>query len=245
VYLRASRRDTSRVPNSDSSLALAADIERRDADIAAALDLVARLSRRADDVRVRSEELQLFLDTVPGELARLDRSEAEARDATATAAVARAAAEQRVERLAAGRDGADAVRETERELEQAQRAATDASARHRHVVSERAALVEMDAVARSEIRELGRCAGEIAHRIEYVPRVSQTGREAPGEGLAGLSDWGRRVHAALFVVRGQLEAERDRLVREANELAGAVLGEQLAGSSVTLVRRRLEEALRQ
>jgi hypothetical protein len=232
------------VANSDSSLALAADIERRDADIAAALDLIARLSRRADDVRVRSEELQLFLDTVPGELARLDRREAEARDAAATAVAELAAAEQRVEKLAAGRRTTDSAREAERERERAQRAATDASARHRHVMGERAALVEMDAVARSEIRELGRGASEIAHRIAHVPRVSQTGREAPGEGLAELSDWGRRVHAALFVVRGQLEAERDRLVREANELAGAVLGEQLAGSSVTLVRRRLEEALR-
>ena len=244
VHSRPPRRDTSRVANSDSSLALAADIERRDADLAAAIDLIARLSRRADDVRVRSEELQLFLDTVPGELARLDRSEAEARDGAATAAAGLAAAEQRVETLAAGRRGADSVHEAERELEQARRAATDASARHRHVMSERAALVETDAVARSEIRELGRRAGEIAHRIEYVPRVSQTGREAPGAGLAELADWGRSVHAALFVVRGQLEAERDRLVREANELAGAVLGEQLAGSSVTLVRRRLEEALR-
>jgi hypothetical protein len=45
-------------------------------------------------------------------------------------------------------------------------------------------------------------------------------------------------------VRGQREQERERLVREANELGGSALGEQLAGSSVALVRRRLEEALR-
>jgi len=50
--------------------------------------------------------------------------------------------------------------------------------------------------------------------------------------------------AALFVVRGQREGERERLVREANELGGSVLGEQVAGASVALVRRRLEEALR-
>jgi len=36
------------------------------------------------------------------------------------------------------------------------------------------------------------------------------------------------VHVALLVVRGQLDVERDRLVREANELGSVVLGEELA-----------------
>ena len=98
--------------------------------------------------------------------------------------------------------------------------------------------------AQAEAFALVRDASDVASRLQDVPRVSASGREAPGQDLAQLSEWGSRVHAALFVVRGQLEGERDRLVREANELGGAVLGEQLAGSNVTLVRRRLEEALR-
>jgi chromosome segregation ATPase len=224
------------VADDDRSLALAADIERRDGDVAAALGLVAHLSRRAEDIRVRCEELQLFLDSVPGELARLERSEAEARDAAATAAAALAEIEK--EAVAHRTD------DVEQALESARRTATESAARHRHVVDEQAALRETETLSRSEIAELVRQAVEVAHRIEYVPTVSQSGREPPGETLAELAEWGRRVHAALFVVRGQLEAERDRLIREANELAGAVLGEQLAGSSVALVRRRLEEALR-
>jgi hypothetical protein len=47
----------------------------------------------------------------------------------------------------------------------------------------------------------------------------------------------------LLVSRGTLEAERERVVVEANELAALVLGDSSAGSSVTLVRRRLEEAV--
>ena len=105
-------------------------------------------------------------------------------------------------------------------------------------------MVEADAAARAAAAGLGTEATEISLRIQDVPRVSRSGRDAPSRGLAELSSWGGRVHAALLVVRGQLEGERDQLVREANELGGSVLGEQLAGSTIALVRRRLEEALR-
>jgi hypothetical protein len=52
------------------------------------------------------------------------------------------------------------------------------------------------------------------------------------------------VHAALFVVKGGLETERERVVREAGELGAAVLEEPPVGASVSLVRRRVEDALR-
>jgi hypothetical protein len=58
--------------------------------------------------------------------------------------------------------------------------------------------------------------------------------------LADLAAWGDRVQTALLVVRGGLVAERERLLREAGELAAA-LGEPLPGASVASVRRRLEE----
>jgi hypothetical protein len=47
----------------------------------------------------------------------------------------------------------------------------------------------------------------------------------------------------LFVVRGTLETERERVVVEANALGSAVLGEALGASSVATVRRRVEQAL--
>ena len=47
----------------------------------------------------------------------------------------------------------------------------------------------------------------------------------------------------VLVARGTLEAERERIVVEANALAAGALGESLGGSSVTVVRRRLEEAV--
>ena len=71
--------------------------------------------------------------------------------------------------------------------------------------------------------------------------MSESGRTEPGGTLADLAAWGDRVQAALLVVRGGLVAERERLLREAGELAAAALGEPLPGASVASVRRRLEE----
>jgi hypothetical protein len=45
----------------------------------------------------------------------------------------------------------------------------------------------------------------------------------------------------VLVARGTLEAERERIVVEANALAAGALGEPLSGANVALVRRRLEE----
>lgn len=233
------------MPDVDALLALAADIERRDVDVAASLGLVLDLTARSDEIRARAEQLQLLLDSLPGEIATLDRSDAEARDARAEALDAVAGAERRVAELEQGRRVSPEARAAaERDLERVRELASDATARLERLVLDRAGLVEAGSVARVDARDLVREAQDVASRIHDVARVSKSGREAPGRDLGGLVEWGSRVHAALLVVRGQLEGERDRLVREANELSGAVLGEQLAGSNVAVVRRRLEEALR-
>ena len=65
--------------------------------------------------------------------------------------------------------------------------------------------------------------------------------EPPGPGIEGVLEWAARAHAAVFVARSGLETERERVVREANELAASVLGEPLYATSVALVRQRLEE----
>lgn len=82
----------------------------------------------------------------------------------------------------------------------------------------------------------------LSRRLAKVPRVSRTGLEPPEPGLTGVDEWASRVGAALLVVRSGLETERERLIREANELAASVLGDQDAGTSVALARARLERA---
>ena len=229
----------------DSLLALAADIERRDGDVAAALELVLDLARRADEITARAAQLQLLLESAPGEIAALDRSEAEARDRHADTAAALAQAERHAAELAQStRSSSEARAAAARDLELSQEIAAEAASRLDRLAHDRAGLLRAVSAAQADALDLAGAAHDVASRLQEAPRVSTSGREEPGHDLAQLSEWGSRVHAALFVVRGQLEGERDRLVREANELGGAVLGEQLAGSSVALVRRRLEEALR-
>ena len=83
----------------------------------------------------------------------------------------------------------------------------------------------------------------VARDVAEVPRVSESGRRAPGTSLAEIEEWGdartRRSSSCAAVLR----PSRERIVHEATALATAALGEQVAGSSVALVRRRLEQEL--
>ena len=76
-----------------------------------------------------------------------------------------------------------------------------------------------------------------------LQRIAESARGDPGSDLDDVEEWGARVRSALFVARGTLETERERIVVEANALGTAVLGETLGGSSVAVIRRRLEESL--
>jgi hypothetical protein len=92
--------------------------------------------------------------------------------------------------------------------------------------------------------ELGREAESLAAEIGSFRRIPESARRELRPGLDGLADWASHARSPLFVARGVLEQERERIVTEANALGSAVLGEQLGGSSATLVRERLEAALR-
>ena len=83
----------------------------------------------------------------------------------------------------------------------------------------------------------------VARDVALLPRLSESGRQAPGTSLEEIEEWAARAHSAIFVVRGGLETERERIVHEATALAESALGEQVAGASVALVRRRLEQEL--
>ena len=73
--------------------------------------------------------------------------------------------------------------------------------------------------------------------------MSDAGKSVPGPSLVSVEEWGARARAALFVARGPLATERERIVIEANTLGSSVLGEPLGGSSAALVRRRLQQHL--
>jgi chromosome segregation ATPase len=226
-----------------SLLDLTADLERRDAVLAAEIDSVSKLADGAKEISARAEAIDALLESSPAEHASLDRAEAEALALRELAEADLAAASALVSRLAAtGRD-AHAVAEARRDLEHAEVAARDAVARVERIVCMRAALVKSEHAAKSDLPNLVAEALALAGRLAELSRVSASGRAVPEQSLGGLVEWAARVHAALVVVRGQLDVERDRLVREANELGSVVLGEPLAGNSVALVGRRVRTVL--
>ena len=71
----------------------------------------------------------------------------------------------------------------------------------------------------------------VADAAEHVP--------APPEGVRELVEWASHAHAELFVAVRQLASERERLIREANELATSLLGEPTYGSTVAQLAERV------
>jgi hypothetical protein len=192
----------------------------------------------------RAQQLELFLEGLPEERAALDREEAGLREREIHARQELAEAEREVAGLEQKRRGSDERRaHAERELARAQEGVADVRAALARLHSRRRRVGDDEHGALAEADGLAVEAGAIAAAARALPRISASGSTEPGHGLRDLADWAERVHAALLVVRSGLDTERERIVREANELGTAVLGEGLGGSSVALVRRRVEEAL--
>jgi len=85
--------------------------------------------------------------------------------------------------------------------------------------------------------------GEAAAAQSELPTLDARARAVEGvPAPAGdLDEWASRAHAALFVAAGQLDGQRERVIREANELASMLLGEATFGSTATQALARAEE----
>ena len=207
-------------------LAYARELEAEDAALAAAIEEVDHARDEASSLRERAEHAGHVLARLPERRAAVARAVAEAEEELerrradlheAEAELERATKEEAV--LAARRSvvrARDLVAGEERKLE---RLHLDAAA-----VEDEAAEV------RAELPELDRAAADLAPRVDGVP--------APAD--VGVASWAARAEAALFVRRSGLEAQRERVIRQANELGAAAFGEPLLSSSVSLVRERLE-----
>jgi hypothetical protein len=95
--------------------------------------------------------------------------------------------------------------------------------RHRqaNAASAVAALARDEVALTAEADGLAVEARQVAAEVAEVPRLSDSGARAPGTSLDEIDEWGARAHAALFVVRGGLEGEREKVVLEANVLAAS------------------------
>lgn len=229
---------------SSEHLAHAAELERRDAVVGRELETILDLAQRAGTIRGRGNEISEALSRIPGALAEI---EVRRRQIEADAERARsefAAAEARVAELeAARRQKADQLDRARSESSTAREQLADAEAQLERLAASDQELHEQQGSLRKEADALPRAAAVVAAEIRSLARVTEAAGAEPGMTLDDVEEWGARVRSALFVARGTLETERERIVVEANALGTAVLGETLGGSSVAVIRRRLEESL--
>jgi chromosome segregation ATPase len=211
-------------------LRVARELEARDVEIAAALERVGALQADVEELHAHARARVAFLAALPEERARLAAALAEATAELEAREADVAAAEQELARAKEGEPQAAARRSVTR----ARDAAASARRRAERVEDERGALERGAVEAEERAPKLAARAVELSTRLADTPRATAVPPAEPVE-------WTSRARAALFVAAGSLESERERVVREANELAAAVLGEGMY-ASVGLVRQRLERA---
>jgi chromosome segregation ATPase len=203
------------------------ELARRDRELADGADRLRALDGQVAAVRARAEAIDRFFAAYPEE-ERRRRAELHA-------------AESELERRRAQ------YAEAQRELESARDAEAGERARHAVVraedhVSVATAARERAAASAAELERDASAFPEEVQRLEDRARAvaTESGDVPPTpKGVRELVAWASHAHAELFVAIRQLEGERERLIREANELATNLLGEPTYGSTVAQLAERV------
>lgn len=226
----------------DERLALLRELEREDEATMGRLEELDGLYARVEELRERALALQAFFERLPTE-----RSAAAAavEEADLALADARRAAEQAAEELSRVESAGDPER-----LAEARRfvirARDSLHMAERRAVAAHERVAELDSQAEAadhETSALEARARELAAELVTRPGLTDDAVAEPGRGAAGVAEWGTRARAALLVARSQVASERDAVVRQANELGTAVLGESLPPLSAAAVARQIERKL--
>ena len=218
-------------------LAIADDLERRDARAAEALLAVEQLQAEVDELRTHAAVVAAFLRELPATRTALDDEERAAADAQVRATDARRTAEEELARVQE-RGSEHARLEAARVAQHARDAVEEADLRVARARQERTRLEAEAAERGAEAEQLERRGTELSAHPQLEHDVAP-----PATGLHGLLDWAARARGELLVSHAALATERDKLVREATELLAGVLGEPQAGIGVAGVRERLSRAL--
>lgn len=226
----------------DGRVELLHELERADEAAAAELAEMDQLFADVLELRTRALELREFFERLPEDRAAAARA---AEEAVRMLAEARAAAERAAEAFARAEADADPERLAEaRRFEVRARDALHMA--ERRAESARAQMTELEARAGAAEREtaaLEARARELSSLLQPRPRLAAetVGESAPG--ASGVAEWATRARAALLVARSQVAAEREAVVRQANELGALVFGEALPPLGAAAVTRRVEREL--
>jgi len=205
-------------------------LERQDAELAAQGERLHTLDVEVSELRERAEAIGAFFLLYPVTDARLRTSVAAATEEV----VSRRAELTEAEGAAAAAGDDDARAAAERAVARARDHLEVAEARVARATEEHEAHEREAAAATAELPELAARAGRIAADVDHT---------APADTPHGLVDWAAAAHASLFVAAGQVDTRRDRVIREANELATMLLGEPTFGSTTAQALSRVEASL--
>lgn len=221
---------------SEPLLAVAADLERRDAVAAREAARLEALARELDDVRASAEATAAFLDGLPAVKQALEAETAAAESARAAAATALAEAEARLAEAGSGDDRRAAA---ERTVQRARDTLREAERRGERAAAERSRLADEARRRRDEAAELEARASGFAASLGTLPRVAHEAASPPAQGLAGVLDWAEEARGALLLASAGLARERDRSAREATELLAAISGNPYALAAAAGIHERL------
>jgi chromosome segregation ATPase len=225
----------------DRTLAFLEELERADGEAAAMLTELEGFATQVEELRRRAVELEAFLIRLPAERNRRREASDEARRQVEAA---RADLEGAEGDLAAAVLTGDDRRVTtaERRVVRARDALHMAERGAAEAESLRESLEAEARDAGAESAELSGRALRLAEELRARPRLAETSGDFRAGGLDAIAEWTAGARAALFVATGSLAAERDALIRQANELGALVVGEQVAGGSAAEVARRIRRA---
>lgn len=205
------------------------ELTRQDARLARDTSRLGELDSTVAAIRERAESIAAFFANREAEDERLRVLEAETEeeldrrrgllaDADERLAAAQSDEERELLRRGSAR-AADRVEGAERHLEQ--------------VHELQAALRRSEQELSVELPQLEARAHVLATKFPDVAAPSSED---------GLVTWASRAHTALFVAVSQHEAQWERVIREANELASTLLGEPTYGSTPAQTLARVERS---
>lgn len=204
------------------------ELESQDERLARRSRRLGELDAGVASIRERAEAIDAFFAAYPEEEARR----------RAVADAAQGEVERRDGGVVAARSELEAAHDDEardRARRVLARAEDHLAVARSALERDRAACNELERDARTlpaELAELERAAAAAAGEMQQDVD--------PAGGPAALLDWASHARAELFVAAGQVDTQRERLIREANELASMLLGEATYGSTVVQARARVE-----
>jgi hypothetical protein len=229
----------------DRRLAILEDLERSEEEVAAELTEIDELYAACEQVRLAAHDLVDLLARLPEEREAAAHELDEAAQALQEAGAVFRNAEQ--ELAAAEKSGDQEVLAAAKRFHIRTRDALHLAERRTRTAEDHAAELAAAATAAEEhVKELNARARELAQVLGRRPRVAVETAIPPDASPAQVAEWGTQARAALLVARSQIAADRDALVRQANELAANVVGEPVAAMSAAgaadLLRRTLDQS---